>query len=515
MALESFYGGKPGVSPVIKGTFKFINTNDPWYQEKLAGSENENILTEWEAKVLNSNNIKNDNNTITGLWAAGDTITWTEQRLAPFTMDECFKSSSYKKVWYNELCIIDTSDVLEPNKEPTGSTHGINNPNNGKIYRRTLRRVTDGTSNHESSYAEYIGRIIGPQGVRGLRGYMGWRGLRGLTLEAIEHIDSINNWYTANDPIFDIQDVIEYDLNTDTYSFKEDALENHQRNNTLSDPNYHYSWLVGKWTFYNPKDSESWRVSDPQDAPIEDPARSDNLDATTFYTKICDLSFSAIQATILDKFWQLLILYTQPQDRPFDDDSNITGDIDTSGYYKKCIYNNQTWIKGTQVHPIEDREQNIRDSTHWWLNLGVIRDNDGIKIATEYATDETNTITENLAILNNPDNPNHGLNIVNFDDGLDHKGQLVLVKGKIDSASPTAVTWAIRWDYENEEWVIFDRVDLNGSTALSHRVYTNIFNENGQTIQLPTSSAASSTIFLEAIKITSTATPSGVTGIWE
>jgi hypothetical protein len=32
MALESFYGGKPGFSPVIKARFKYINNEDPAYR---------------------------------------------------------------------------------------------------------------------------------------------------------------------------------------------------------------------------------------------------------------------------------------------------------------------------------------------------------------------------------------------------------------------------------------------------------------------------------------------------
>jgi hypothetical protein len=35
MALESFYGGKQGVSPVIKARYKYINENDPAYQARI------------------------------------------------------------------------------------------------------------------------------------------------------------------------------------------------------------------------------------------------------------------------------------------------------------------------------------------------------------------------------------------------------------------------------------------------------------------------------------------------
>ena len=31
MSLDSFYGGKQGVSPVVKARFKYVDTNDPAY----------------------------------------------------------------------------------------------------------------------------------------------------------------------------------------------------------------------------------------------------------------------------------------------------------------------------------------------------------------------------------------------------------------------------------------------------------------------------------------------------
>ena len=93
MALESFYGGKPGFSPVIKASFKYINNEDPAYQTAL---------------------INNGNN------AAA---------LKEYTMDECFKDINYTDVWYGELCIIDTENKM--------------NPNNGKLYRRTLKKAPD------------------------------------------------------------------------------------------------------------------------------------------------------------------------------------------------------------------------------------------------------------------------------------------------------------------------------------------------------------------------------------
>lgn len=115
MALESFYGGKPGFSPVIKGRFKYLNTSDLAYQADLAKGIPINILKQ-------------------------------------YTMDECFKDITYTDVWYGELCIIDTENK--------------SNPNNGKIFRRTLKKTEDAawTRAGNTLYAEYIGQIVGPTG---------------------------------------------------------------------------------------------------------------------------------------------------------------------------------------------------------------------------------------------------------------------------------------------------------------------------------------------------------------
>lgn len=106
MALESFYGGKPGVSPVIKARFKYIDTNDAAYTTAISNGK-------------------------------------TPDELKPFTMSKCFADLSYKDVWYDELCIIDTDNKF--------------NPNNGKIYRRTLEP-------NNGLHAEYLGQIVGPSG---------------------------------------------------------------------------------------------------------------------------------------------------------------------------------------------------------------------------------------------------------------------------------------------------------------------------------------------------------------
>ena len=112
MSLDSFYGGKQGVSPVVKARFKYIDTNDLAYKAAITSG-------------IDEADLKDD------------------------TMELCFQNPEYTQVWYGQLCIIDTT-----NKR---------NPNNGKLFRRVLPRAKSvyekdgGTPN-----AEYIGRIIGP-----------------------------------------------------------------------------------------------------------------------------------------------------------------------------------------------------------------------------------------------------------------------------------------------------------------------------------------------------------------
>lgn len=111
MSLESFYGGKQGISPVIKNSFQYVDTNDPAYLAAIS---------------------------------AGASVS----ELASKTMDVMLSNSNYEDVWYNELCIIDTVNK--------------NNKNNGKIYRRTLKGRGDTDLPNRS--AEYLGQIVGPAG---------------------------------------------------------------------------------------------------------------------------------------------------------------------------------------------------------------------------------------------------------------------------------------------------------------------------------------------------------------
>lgn len=112
MSLESFYGGKQGVSPVVKARFKYVDTNDPAYLRQI------------------------DNG-------------FSADSLKPEVMDVCFADVSYENVWYGQLAIIDTT-----NKR---------NPNNGKLFRRVLPRTeSEAAIDGGTLHGEYIGRIVGP-----------------------------------------------------------------------------------------------------------------------------------------------------------------------------------------------------------------------------------------------------------------------------------------------------------------------------------------------------------------
>jgi len=151
MALESFYGGMPGISPVIKATFKFIDTEDPAYKAKLNHQETytpqlKQFFTTL-SKITNPFNIKeidipNEDD---------EYIVWTEKLLKPFTMMECFSLPDYQDVWYGELCLIDAENYL--------------NPHHGELFRRTLRKWENSIRNTKDTlYADYIGTITGPAG---------------------------------------------------------------------------------------------------------------------------------------------------------------------------------------------------------------------------------------------------------------------------------------------------------------------------------------------------------------
>ena len=151
MAIESFYGGNQGVSPVIKARFKYINETDPAYITK---SQLTTKLSQEEAWILNAFFKPQTDFVPTLNFNWGQTCFKNGEELSvltPFTMDSCLKRTDYTEVWYGELCIIDTESKI--------------NSNNGKIYRRTLRQSNNyylGTE--DTLYAEYVGQIVGPSG---------------------------------------------------------------------------------------------------------------------------------------------------------------------------------------------------------------------------------------------------------------------------------------------------------------------------------------------------------------
>ncbi len=200
MALESFYGGKPGISPVIRNSFKFISTSDPAYNDKLNQTFNMSDLSLKEQAILKTidKNLKIES----------VNVAWTNALLKPFTMDECFKDPEYKDVWYNELCIIDTESK--------------SNPNNGKLFRRTLKRIESALDSEGTSYAEYIGQIVGPSG-----------GIPNLQLGSI---DSVRNQAAGITPTLETDSTNMDTTNWDFFYPKEkndniigssDPLENH------------------------------------------------------------------------------------------------------------------------------------------------------------------------------------------------------------------------------------------------------------------------------------------------
>lgn len=124
--MESFYGGRQGASFVIKRAFKYLDLEDPAF--------------------LCDNKLKYENGEYYSL-DKGDKLNKSYvEALGKFSvMSEYVKHPDNKELWYNEYCIIDTENK--------------NNPNNGKIYRRTINETG---SELDYPYAEYQGQIVGP-----------------------------------------------------------------------------------------------------------------------------------------------------------------------------------------------------------------------------------------------------------------------------------------------------------------------------------------------------------------
>lgn len=174
MALESFYGGKPGYSPIIKGTFKSI-------QE----------------------------------------------------MNDYFQDPAYTDVWYGELCIITPDSMYDAD--------------NGKIFRRTLKKQSSLDETYGSLYAEYLGQIVGMPG-----------GLPKVVFNTIDKVKAIpsqegnedkNIWYptgsdngyikTSNDkPIENFAT-----LNGSEGIEFVPGMQKGENNNDIYNDNFEYTWL--------------------------------------------------------------------------------------------------------------------------------------------------------------------------------------------------------------------------------------------------------------------------------
>ena len=161
MSLESFYGGKQGISPVIKASFQYVDINDPAYGAAIQAKtpENGTIPTEEKAKI--------------------DAV----------TMDIVLADSNYEDVWYNELCIINTTNKA--------------NKNNGKLYRRTLKGRGDTGVN---LCAEYIGQIVGPPGANP---FMAFKSIDEVNTEIHKDYtvneDTVISWPDGEDSISSIK----------------------------------------------------------------------------------------------------------------------------------------------------------------------------------------------------------------------------------------------------------------------------------------------------------------------
>ena len=152
--MYSFYGGKQGASFVIKNAFKYVDKQDHAYVSAVNDIERSSMSAQdkIEATKALENNV----------------------------MESCFSNPKYKDVWYGEYCIIDS-----PNK---------NNENNGRIYRRTLKRRGSGNEgNAVGGYAEYIGQVSGPAGPTLQLGAIGSVAAIEAEFDKIGHV-SANDW---------------------------------------------------------------------------------------------------------------------------------------------------------------------------------------------------------------------------------------------------------------------------------------------------------------------------------
>ena len=134
--MDSFYGGKQGLSFVLRGSFKYINLNKDNPTDGAPVDPHCPYTKNSDGKYVDKNGtVITDNETIAKIKAE--------------VMSESFMDPEYKDVWYGEYAIIDTVNK--------------NNENNGKIFRRTLKNF--GSKEVEGRCAEYVGQIVGPAGL--------------------------------------------------------------------------------------------------------------------------------------------------------------------------------------------------------------------------------------------------------------------------------------------------------------------------------------------------------------
>lgn len=164
--MDSFYAGKPGVSFVLKGYFKYISQDSPAYIRKKEEINSLDIPEEEKTALL--------------------------EQLNKDTMLFCFNDVNYKDIWYNEFCIINT-----PNP---------NDKDNGKIFRRTLKGPSD--EKHVGGVAEYHGKIAGPMGQ-----------MPSLEIGSVEKTK--DDWFRQN---VDADDYIKYYQNPYTVRYDKDEL---------------------------------------------------------------------------------------------------------------------------------------------------------------------------------------------------------------------------------------------------------------------------------------------------
>lgn len=155
--MESFYGGRQGVSFVIVKRFDGVDipqNGEKVYQTDYFACDKRGQLI-IENDTLVRRNANNYNDTQYTAWKRCP-LDGSQYGSAVFPLElaygmvQCFEQGGIttNEVNYGEYVIIDTPDV--------------NNPDNGKIYRRGLDYQK--SEDNPLAGAEYIGQVVGPQG---------------------------------------------------------------------------------------------------------------------------------------------------------------------------------------------------------------------------------------------------------------------------------------------------------------------------------------------------------------